>query len=282
MLDRHPQNIMDGMEVLWRQGALCDVTLVVEDIRMRAHRVVLATCSDYFHSLLITVPDSPGGEQLVETECELVLEGLEVSTVEAILECMYTGRITLCEANVRNLLIAAARLRFFAVEQVCGTFLQERLHRHNCIRMLNLAATYNLPALRDEALKTAAANFSEVAQGYDFLELELEQLGTFLGRDDILADGELEVFRRALCWLEFDKASRMRHIGELLQHVRLPLISPEALVDHVESVDYLAGVPECETLVKEALHYHCLPARQSLLQVINHTSVYPCYTRVCK
>ena len=55
--------------------------------------------------------------------------------------------------------------------------------------------------------------------------------------------------------------------GELLQHVRFPLISPAALVDHVESVDYLEGVPECEALVKEALHYHCLPARQSLLQV---------------
>ena len=53
----------------------------------------------------------------------------------------------------------------------------------------------------------------EVAQGYDFIELEVDQLINLVARDDITAESELDIFRRALSWLEYDKESRMRHAG---------------------------------------------------------------------
>ena len=72
---------------------------------------------------------------------------------------MYTGRVSVSDANVRELLVGASRLRFYAVELACGDFLRERLNKHNCLRMLNLAATYNLASLREESLREAAEHF---------------------------------------------------------------------------------------------------------------------------
>ena len=60
---------------------------------------------------------------------------------------------------------------------------------------------------------------------------------------------------------------RLGYGGEVLRQIRLPLMTATDIVDHVESTTYLMEVEECRELVKEALHYHCLPPRQSILQV---------------
>ena len=61
--------------------------------------------------------------------------------------------------------------------------------------------------------------------------------------------------------------TRLGYCGEVLRQVRLPLMPASDIIDHVETTSYLMEVEECRLLVKEALHYHCLPARQSVLQV---------------
>jgi hypothetical protein len=71
-----------------------------------------------------------------------------------------------------------------------------------------------------------------------------------------------------LAWIDFDRPNRIHEAPLLMQQVHLPLLSTTDIVDHVETVDYLIKIPECQKLVQEALHYHCLPARQSILQVI--------------
>ena len=64
--------------------------------------------------------------------------------------------------------------------------------------------------------------------------------------------------------------TRQSYGGELLRQVRLPLMPASDIIDHVENTSCLMEVAECRLLVKEALHYHCLPARQSVLQVNFH------------
>ena len=75
------------------------------------------------------------------------------------------------------------------------------------------------------------------------------------------------MFQSVLSWLEYDRKSRQQYTETLLRSVRLPLLAPSDIVDHVETVEYLMNNSSCQQFVKEALHYHCLPARQSLLQV---------------
>ena len=242
---------------------MCDVTISVKGTCFRAHRGVLSSCSDYFLTLF-TNRDQPGRDPCSP---EVTIGGVEPECMSVLLECMYTGSVEITEENVRDILQGASKIKFYAVEEGCGAFLKERLNSGNCLRMLALANTYHLTDLVDASLHTAAQNFPEVSEGFDFLQLEVDQVVTLLIRDDLKVDGELAVFKKTMSWIEHDKSSRLMHAGDLLKHIRLPLLTASEIVDQVETVDYLMGVPECEKLVNEALRYHCLPARQSILQV---------------
>ena len=258
-LPNYAASVLGGLEVMWRQGALCDVLLHVEGVAFSAHKIVLATSCDYFHSYFTAHP--------MCEDVDISMTGMNRDSAKVVLECIYTGKIQINESSVRDLLAVATRLKFRAIEDACGEFLSNRLGKFNCLRMLTVAITYSLPHLGDRALAIAAKHFLEVSTGYDFYQLEVDHLASLLVRDDLQTDNELDVLERMLAWLDYDLKNRREVAPMLLQYVRLPLLSPSDIVDHVESIDFLMSIPECQNLVKEALRYHCLPARQSVMQV---------------
>lgn len=65
-----------------------------------------------------------------------------------------------------------------------------------------------------------------------------------------------------MSWIQHDPNNREQHIPELLALVRLPLLQPSFIMDHVESV---CASNECQQLVMEALKWHLLPERRSLI-----------------
>lgn len=77
-------------------------------------------------------------------------------------------QVRVCESNVRDLLAAAALLRFYAIETACQEFLRDRLDKSNCLRMLKLAHAYNLIDLVEGAMELAAKHFLELSEGFVF------------------------------------------------------------------------------------------------------------------
>lgn len=47
----HAKTLTASLCNLRECGSLCDITLVSNDTKIKAHRVVLAACSEYFHSM---------------------------------------------------------------------------------------------------------------------------------------------------------------------------------------------------------------------------------------
>lgn len=47
----HQGILLDGLNSLWQKGELLDISLIVEGRVFRAHRAVLAACSDYFRAM---------------------------------------------------------------------------------------------------------------------------------------------------------------------------------------------------------------------------------------
>lgn len=113
------------------------------------------------------------------------MNGISADVMRNLIECMYTGNISVNESNVRELLASASYLRFYAIEEACGEVLSEQLNIYNCLRMLPLGFAYNLTSLTERALKMAAEHFMELSEGFDFLQLEYHHLASVLARDDL-------------------------------------------------------------------------------------------------
>ncbi|XP_064621071.1 kelch-like protein 31 [Lineus longissimus] len=265
LIDQHHPIIQDGVETLWKQRLLCDVVIKVENNKQyKAHRLILASCSDYFFDFF--TKDGAEFTKDREGRIEVAISGVSDDSVKSIIECLYTGKITLGEDNIKDILSAANRLKIFFIVGACEIFLVDRVDRNNCLHMLYLSSAFELQDLQNKSLKIASENFIELSETCDFNQLNVRHLTAILGRDDLLAVSELEVFYRGLRWLEYDRQSRLQYVFNVFRNIRLPLLSPSDIVDHVESVSFLINDPRCQDLVKEALHYHCLPARQSILQ----------------
>lgn len=59
--------------------------------------------------------------------------------------------------------------------------------------------------------------------------------------------------------------NRQHNIAELMEHVRLPLMSQEFLVQRVESEPMIKSNSQCKDLLIEAMKYHLLKAEQKVL-----------------
>ncbi|MPC09491.1 Kelch-like protein 5 [Portunus trituberculatus] len=67
-------------------------------------------------------------------------------------------------------------------------------------------------------------------------------------------------------WLKYDLEERTKNMADLLSLVKLPLLSPQFLTDHIETNVLFKENRECQELILEALKYHLLPERRSALQ----------------
>ena len=52
-LPRHSQTMLDKLNTQRLNNQFCDITLLIEGEEHRAHKAVLAACSEYFHELFV-------------------------------------------------------------------------------------------------------------------------------------------------------------------------------------------------------------------------------------
>lgn len=59
-------------------------------------------------------------------------------------------------------------------------------------------------------------------------------MSSLLKSDDINVTCEEQIFHALISWINYDPVNRHQHVGYLLGFVKLPLLSPAFLADHVE------------------------------------------------
>ncbi|XP_029922997.1 zinc finger and BTB domain-containing protein 38 isoform X1 [Myripristis murdjan] len=98
----HPYTVLSKLNEQRSQGLFCDVTIVVEDVKFRAHRNILAACSGYFRNAL-TAPEAWSSSQVLE------LMDLKSEVFASILNFIYSSKVTSAGAEDTGGLVAAGK-----------------------------------------------------------------------------------------------------------------------------------------------------------------------------
>ena len=84
--------------------------------------------------------------------------------------------------------------------------------------------------------------------------------------DDLNVSTEEDVFMAMEKWVMFDCEKRKPFVNELLENIRLPLMSCKLLADRVEKSPVFAFSENGNQLMLEAMKYHLLPERRIQMQ----------------
>ena len=186
---------------------------------------------------------------------------------------------------ILDMLEAASRLQITDLRNKCSDYLIKMLSTHNCVSTLKTSQQYGLVDAIDECEKFLFANIIDIYQNSSdqLRQLTLDQLKSLLKNDSLQVLSELDIFNMVRTWIKVgmipsDKEGsesksgkdleRLAYATELMQCVRFMCMSAEELADHVEKVDFMRTIPECNALLVEAYRYHALPKRQPLVTCV--------------
>ena len=246
------------MESFRKNSKLCDIVLVTGTKRITAHRLVLAAFSDYF-SAMFTSDLSENNQGVV------YLTDMDPTAVEALIQYAYTSHIEIRVDNVENLLSVACILQIDEVKQACSEFMKHQLHPSNCLGIRAFADGHGCSNLFKIADAFTKERFVEVVKNQEFVLLNADCVAQLLSSDDLNVSSESQIFNALTTWVEHD-TERKKFLPRLLGLVRLPLLSPDFLVDKVEMSPLFRDVVPCRELIMEAMKYLLLPKRRFQLQ----------------
>ncbi|NWY05492.1 ZBT17 protein, partial [Nothoprocta ornata] len=105
---QHSKQVLERLNQQRQLGLLCDCTFVVDGIDFKAHKAVLAACSDYFRMLFVDQKDV------------VHLDISNAAGLGQVLEFMYTARLSLSPDNVEDVLAVAGFLQMQEVVSACN------------------------------------------------------------------------------------------------------------------------------------------------------------------
>ena len=116
-------NLTPSLQSLWKEGQLCDLTLISEDNqKFEAHKIILAAASGYFRALFV----GAGGHlresfdrDTAPEEQKIRLPAVSGESLRSVLEIIYEKRLNIYDGNVEDLLTASNYLDIPVIRDAC-------------------------------------------------------------------------------------------------------------------------------------------------------------------
>ena len=247
-------SLLQGLYRTYKSGKYCDVTLKIgEELKLGAHRVILASFSPYFEALL-----GDNWEESKKAEIEIL--GFDEDAVSDLIEFAYSGHIKISKDNVQTLLEASNYLGVEFVKKSCEDFLKDAIDDTSCLEIWQLADVFALEELNENAKGHALRHFTDVCKKEQFLSLPYKFLTDLLAEERLCVvveklipfegDREKIVLEAVFQYIERDLDNRREHLPELLSLVRIPTL-PDLYLEKV-TTHKLVQACSAEEILKTA------------------------------
>ncbi|XP_006112393.2 kelch-like protein 13 [Pelodiscus sinensis] len=265
--DTYLAKLLEGACSLRSQGALCDVTLEAEGVRFPAHKIILASASNYCKILFVGNSSRAGSG-----DARVQLKAISAGGLRNVLNFIYSNKLELSLQNVEETLKAAEALLLREVIKLCFQFLERSLDGGSCLDTLSIAKRLGPEELRQKARAYVGRHYRQILtdpQGVK--ELDRETLCDILDKTDMAGCTELQLFNAAVSWLLHD-STRLPGAADILRRIRFPLIPLRDLQRYVQETPVMRTDSSCRRYLQEALIYHSQLYAQPALQS-QHTGV---------
>ncbi|XP_070601893.1 actin-binding protein IPP [Erythrolamprus reginae] len=268
LADRHARLLLAQINKLRCGQHFCDVQLQVGEGAYKVHRLVLAASSSYFAALFA------GGMKESSKDVVQIL-GVDANIFQILLEFIYTGIVSINENNVQELIVAADMFQLSEVVDLCCEFLKGQIDPMNCIGLFQFAEQIACHDLLEFSENYIHAHFLEVHNGDEFLALTKDQLIKILRSEDLSIEDEYQVFMAAMQWILKDSGKRKKHVVEILDAVRFPLLSPQRLLKYIEGISDFSLRVALQTLLKEYCEVGPSPKENKMSSFLQATKTRP-------
>uniref|UniRef100_A0A4X2JTK1 Zinc finger and BTB domain containing 17 n=1 Tax=Vombatus ursinus TaxID=29139 RepID=A0A4X2JTK1_VOMUR len=147
---QHSQLVLEQLNQQRQLGLLCDCTFVVDGINFKAHKAVLAACSEYFKMLFVDQKDV------------VHLDISNAAGLGQVLEFMYTAKLSLSPDNVEDVLAVAGFLQMQDIVSACNALKSLPVETCSTSEKLEPPEPEGEEKKAEEEKKAAAATLSEL------------------------------------------------------------------------------------------------------------------------
>ncbi|KAK5875174.1 hypothetical protein CesoFtcFv8_027686 [Champsocephalus esox] len=232
--------LQDGLKELLNENKFVDCTLKVGDRSFPCHRLIMAACSPYFRDIFFT---EDGKE--VENTKEVVLEDVNPSILDMVVQYLYSAEIDLTDDNVQDIISVANRFQIPSVFTVCVNYLLKKLSLGNCLAIFRMGLVISCPRLAVAARNYVADRFELLYNKDEFLKLAAHELFAVIGGDSLNVAKEELVFEAVMAWVRYDK-ERVKVLKDAFNCIRFRLLPEKYFQDKVESDDIIKADPELQ------------------------------------
>ena len=114
--NNHQSALVSVFDHLLQSEAFVDVTLAVEGLLLRAHKLVLSACSPYFQAVFASHPAK---------HPIIILKDVRYSDLRALLDFMYKGEVAVDQDRLPSFLRLAESLKIRGLAEFCEESLQQ-------------------------------------------------------------------------------------------------------------------------------------------------------------
>ncbi|XP_034667741.1 BTB/POZ domain-containing protein 9-like [Drosophila subobscura] len=225
------------MDRLCMNELFSDVSFLVEDELLPAHRLILAARCEHFRKMF------DGG--MAESQKRQIRLNVPLKAFKVILGYFYSGKLTvdtLDEDAIFEVLGLSISFGLHELESALAIQLHESLSVGNVCSILNNAVLVNHAQLTMNCLQFMDQIAKVLVKHDSFLLLSKESLEALLPRNTF-AEDELNIFQALHNWSRHNQSVDIKSLVSL---VRLPLIAVKDLVGAVRK----SGIVESETILE--------------------------------
>ncbi|XP_069130320.1 kelch-like protein 26 isoform X2 [Argopecten irradians] len=239
--------LMENMYNSYMTGHLCDFTVKVEGSTYEIHKIVLASCSDYFKAVF--------SHDMLESRQEYVeLKGLTKKGVQPLIKYAYSGSVILTLDNIQDVICAATFLQMNSAVELCIEYLKKKMTFDNAEELLGIGEILSIPTLKVYYRQYILDNFIQFSETDSFLRLDAETLTDYLLDDQLRTTTELQLLKAALRWYEHDPKARESKAFDVFDKIRY-VIDGWPAIEYAMKNEPFRSNKKCRDILKFCTEY---------------------------